>query len=204
MQKPPKLIAIHGLKGSGKDLTATMLKKFALNSNTFSFGDKLKSICVAATGISPIHFYDETLKEKPCLSPSGAQYTPRNVMTSMQGPLKEVFGDDFFARDVVGEWAVCLKSGRNLIVTDLRFPVELAVLRDLGAHVLHVHRPVSTYSDFSHVSEKGLPLWGFDYLLQNSGDKASLLQEVRTYVQYLWGPDALHAYPFVPSEIVEF
>lgn len=201
MQQPPKLIAIHGLKGSGKDLTAKMLKKYALNSDTFAFGDKLKRICVAATGIPLLWFYDEALKE--AIHEFGL--SPRVVMTQMQGPLKDLFGDDFFAIDVVKAWRLSQQKNSSLIVTDLRYQVELKVLRDLGAEVLHVQRPdTGMYTGFTHSSEQGLPLSDLDRLLDNSRDKPYLMQQVRNVVKDLWGASALHAYPFHASDCSEF
>lgn len=201
MQQPPKLIAIHGLKGSGKNLTAKMLMKYALNSDAFAFGDRLKSICSATWNVPLSSFHDEALKEKPI----HGTMTPRAMMTRMQSPIKQAFGNEFFADFLRPAWANSLKNKRHLIVTDLRFPVELQVCRSLGALVIHVQRPATgLYEPSNHVSEHGLPLADIDRLLDNSRDKPYLLQQVRNVVKDLWGPAALHAYPFTSTDCIEF
>ena len=39
-----------------------------------------------------------------------------------------------------------------MVVTDARFPNEIAMLEELGARIIHIHRP-SLVSDVSHPSE---------------------------------------------------
>lgn len=204
MQYSSKLIAIHGLKGAGKDLTSKMLQKYVVNSATFAFGDRLKSICSAAWGVPLSTFYDEALKEKP-LGGAHGDMTPRGIMTSMADAIKKQFGGDFFAKSLYTAWAQALRSQRPLIVTDLRHPVELQVCRDLGAIVIHVQRPdPGLYAPSTHVSEQGLPLAHSDLLISNSGTKADLLLQVRAKIELLWGPDALKSYPYLDSECIEF
>jgi len=201
MKTSPKLIAIHGLKGSGKDLTASMLRKYVPNSLKFAFGDRLKQMCSVAWDVPLGNFHDETLKEKPL--PNGL--TPRAMMTGLQGPVKDAFGDDFFAAILREAWAKAKALELSLIVTDLRFPVEMAICRELGASVLKVDRPNNPlYSNFSHVSERGLPVRESDFLLLNPEDKFYLIRQVRAVVEEIWGDDALKSYPFTNAEASEF
>lgn len=137
MDYTPKLIALHGLKGSGKDLAARIIQSYVLNSQTFAFATKLKQICATAWDVSLVNFNDETLNE---LIISGKDLSPRSMMTYMQGALKEAFGNDVFAKGLVPAWSKALSAGKTLIVTDLRFDVELEVCRNLGALVVHVQR----------------------------------------------------------------
>lgn len=202
MDYTPKLIALHGLKGSGKDLTARIIQSYVLNSQTFAFATKLKQICATAWDVSLVNFNDETLKERII---SGKDLSPRSMMTSMQGALKEAFGNDVFAKDLAPAWSKALSAGKTLIVTDLRFDVELEVCRNLGALVVHVQRDSNDlYTPSDHVSERGLPLEGRYKVLMNSGDQIYLLHQVRGLIEYVWGRDALRAYPFVPSDLSRF
>ena len=202
MQQPPKLIAIHGLKGSGKDLTAKMLRKYAINSDTFAFADKLKKVCSVAWGVPIDHFYSDTLKE---VEVRGTGMSPRTMMTSLSDVIKGRYGEGFFVDEVAYRWREALQDRRHLIVTDLRFPFEAARLRDLGAIVIHVERPGNTlYSASTHASEHGLHKRDHDPVIDNSRDKAYLMQQVRNIVRIIWGEAALHSYPFNPTEVVEF
>lgn len=198
MQHPPKLIAIHGLKGSGKDLTASMLMRYVENSIEFSFGRKLKKICAEAFEL-PLHvFYSEELKETPTVRDG---LSPRQMMTGMDKPLKDAFGQNFFAKSLIRVWEDALRHDQTLVVSDLRFPVERDVCDRLGALVVHIQRPpTGLYSDFSHASEAGLPVMPGDFVIDNSSDRTNLLMQVRSLVLHIWGSDALRRYPFVPPE----
>jgi hypothetical protein len=201
MQQPPKLIAIHGLKGSGKDLTAKILRKYVLNSDGFAFGTRLKQICSVAWDVPLSKFHSEYDKERTL----DYGLSPRDMMTRIQGPLKAEFGEDFFAKSLREAWKASLIARNTLVVTDLRFPVELQLCRDLGAVVVHVQRPPSgLYTPSVHASEQGLPIGPVDTVLDNSKDRAHLMLQVRVLVLRLWGANALHSYPFVDSDCVEF
>lgn len=201
MKHPSKLIAIHGLKGSGKDLTASMLQKYILNSERFAFGDKLKRICSVAFDVPLNYFHDEAMKERG-VSEWG---TPRGLTMQVADTFRSHFGDDFFAHDLRSAWAKAQANGKSLIVTDLRFPVELRTCRKLGAVVVHVQRPATgLYSPSTHSSEAGLPLDYLDSLICNTGTKSMLLAQVRQLICVVWGPEALKEYPFVDQNCFEF
>lgn len=202
MQYPPKLIGLHGLKGSGKDLSAAMIRKYASNSRCFAFADKLKRMCSVAWSVPLESFYSVALKEEVI---PRVGLSPREMMTSMQDVIKARYGEDFFVGEVVGAWEAALRARDSLLVTDLRFHVELQRLREIGAVVVHIGREdKALYRPSTHVSEAGLSGTRWDYVIHNHGDKNYLLRQIRGLVCSIWGEDSLKAYPFIPEEIVEF
>jgi len=186
MSVHPKLIALHGAKGAGKDLVGTYLRRLSFDAQFFAFGTRLKAICSVAFDVPMTHFVLDSLKEKPL--PNGL--TPREIMTRMQGPLKQEFGDDFFAAPLRAAWDNARRVGHHLIVTDLRFPVELRLCRDLDARVIHVLRPDNNlYAPSDHVSEAGLPLGACDLTILNSSTKADLWRVCQDVALRIYGED---------------
>ena len=203
----PDIIALHGLKGAGKDTVAQMIMKYRPQMKTWAFAHKLKEVCALAFHVPLRHFYDEELKEQ-CLDFTVPGYrhqyvTPRLLMKDMADTLKAKFGADFFAVDLA--WAATSKDyAGGMIVTDLRaYDGEERVMVDrVGARVIHILRPVNDVyaAGDAHGSEKALPVRDGDIIIVNEGTKRDLLLKVRGAIQVIFGQDALKAYPYVPDD----
>jgi len=70
----------------------------------------------------------------------------------------------------------------NWIITDTRFPNEAQAVKDAGGIVIRVDRP-GIKAINTHVSEKALDNWDFDYKIMNGSDIASLMLSVEVVLK---------------------
>ena len=174
--RKPLIIALTGRPGAGKDSIADVLapqQGFA----RIAFADALRREVCEAWRIDLRMLTDRPTKELElpalaagmCSDPAFMRWVadggdsltaPRSPRWALQrwASFKRQFTPDYFAR-IVERWIRRqLGSGWNrIVVTDLRDPVEEAMLRRLGAKVVRVHRPelAALPSDTAmHVSEQ--------------------------------------------------
>ena len=174
--KTPLIIALTGRPGVGKDSIGDVLapqQGFA----RIAFADALRREVAEAWRIDLRMLTDRPTKELElpalaagmCSDPAFMRWVadggdsltaPRSPRWTLQrwASFKRQFTPDYFAR-IVERWIRRqLGSGWNrIVITDLRDPVEEAMLRRLGAKVVRVHRPelAALPSDTAmHVSEQ--------------------------------------------------
>ena len=158
--REPLIIALTGRPGVGKDSIGDVLapqQGFA----RIAFADALRSEVAEAWRIDLRMLTDRPTKELElpalaagmCSDPAFMRWVadggdsltaPRSPRWALQrwASFKRQFTPDYFAR-IVERWIRRqLGSGWNrIVITDLRDPVEEAMLRRLGAKVVRVHRP---------------------------------------------------------------
>lgn len=158
--RKPLIIALTGRPGAGKDSIADVLapqQGFA----RIAFADALRREVAEAWRIDLRMLTDRPTKELElpalaagmCSDPAFMRWVadggdsltaPRSPRWALQrwASFKRQFTPDYFAR-IVERWIRRqLGSGwTRIVVTDLRDPVEEAMLRRLGAKVVRVHRP---------------------------------------------------------------
>ena len=158
--RKPLIIALTGRPGAGKDSIADVLapqQGFA----RIAFADALRREVAEAWRIDLRMLTDRPTKELElpalaagmCSDPAFMRWVadggdsltaPRSPRWALQrwASFKRQFTPDYFAR-IVERWIRRqLGSGWNrIVITDLRDPVEEAMLRRLGAKVVRVHRP---------------------------------------------------------------
>ena len=158
--REPLIIALTGRPGVGKDSIGDVLapqQGFA----RIAFADALRREVAEAWRIDLRMLTDRPTKELElpalaagmCSDPAFMRWVadggdsltaPRSPRWTLQrwASFKRQFTPDYYAR-IVERWiGRQLGSGWNrIVVTDLRDPVEEAMLRRLGAKVVRVHRP---------------------------------------------------------------
>ena len=158
--RKPLIIALTGRPGAGKDSIADVLapqQGFA----RIAFADALRREVCEAWRIDLRMLTDRPTKELElpalaagmCSDPAFMRWVadggdsltaPRSPRWTLQrwASFKRQFTPDYFA-SIVERWIRRqLGSGwTRIVVTDLRDPVEEAMLRRLGAKVVRVHRP---------------------------------------------------------------
>lgn len=142
-----KIIAITGLKGSGKDTTADYIIKNYDNWEKDSFAGTLKDAVSAIFGWDRKMLAGETPQDREIRETRddywseklGFEVTPRIVLQKL--------GTDclrcHFHQNI---WVDSLErkirnTTKNVIITDCRFKNELDMLRKLGAIIVRVQRP---------------------------------------------------------------
>lgn len=96
--------------------------------------------------------------------------------------------------DMRGRVAAALRDGKRVLVTGIRFPNELQLIRDLGGSAVWVERPghpVST--NLADPSEHSLTATDFDLVVLNSGTVADLEVKAQRLIPDLFGVGAAGA-----------
>lgn len=160
MSNQPIVIALTGATGVGKDTVASLLSP-QLGFARIAFADALRREISEAWRIDQRMLTDRITKEWPipalaigmcsetafmswCLESGESLHEARSPRWLLQnwGDYKRRFEPDRYAR-IVRQWIDRqIGNGWNrIVVTDLRYPLEEAALRPLGAKVVRVHRP---------------------------------------------------------------
>lgn len=176
----PRIVGLAGNAGAGKSTAAAFLvgRGFA----RLRFAAPLKSMLsalYAEAGLSAREIarrIEGDLKEKP--DPLLDGRTPRHAMQA----LGTEWGRDMISpRLWVDVWSTraraAILAGRSVVVEDVRFPNEVAAVRNLGGRVIYIARPGATVIA-GHVSE-GLDPAEADAILHNSGTLGALSRALR-------------------------
>jgi hypothetical protein len=185
------LIGLNGRLKSGKDTTFEIIRDLYPDAERISFAEKLK---VSAENL--LKFDRETLdflkndeqvfltlmQEGSSAAPRGFIALPELKMTMREflqrygtESHREVFGTDFWV-----DMALPLDtdhSNRILVVTDMRFPNEVARVRELGGITWKIERASET-SFGAHPSEQDVDD-DIDVFIDNNGTLEDLRVAVR-------------------------
>lgn len=182
------IIALCGAAGAGKTTVAQHLVA-TRGFTRLRFADPIKDM-LRAMGLHDAEL-DGGLKETP--TPLLCGHTPRHAMQTL--------GTEW-GRDCVGAglWVAVMAARLErlalelapalpqVVVDDVRFPNELALLRDRGALVVRVDRPDAPGAG-SHASETHAARLAVDLVLPNTGS----IDDLRRRAEAL--PAAAHTLP---------
>ncbi len=82
---------------------------------------------------------------------------------------REFFGEDTWVNVMRERVAALLDDGQLVVITGIRIPNELAMVRALGGTALWVSRPVMEAAPGTHSTERSLDPSHFDGFIDNSG-----------------------------------
>jgi hypothetical protein len=199
------LLGLTGAAGAGKDSAAAVLVRHGWLA--MAFADALRIEACTAWGIDIRPFCDRRVKEHTtpqlavglCMNASFLQWAahlglahmePRSPRWVMQawGTFRRQQNPLYWVQQVQ-RWVMYQRStGRQgLVLTDVRFDNEAAMLRQLGGHLVRVHRPelpTMATDTAAHPSEQHIHLRA-DADLHNDGDLQHLEAEVARVVLQL-------------------
>lgn len=202
---PPGLIGLTGKVGAGKDTAAAVLQRAGWRG--MAFADALRIEAAEAWGVDIRTFTARVTKDTP-LAPLRAGWcmnkqflawlvyrggslqdarSPRWVMQTW-GTFRRAAEPGYWVRQVE-HWIRYQRSTGHprLVITDVRLPVEAAMLRRMGGALVRVHRPdlpPLEPSTAGHESEHHTTLQA-DADLHNDGDLQHLAAEVARVLQAL-------------------
>jgi len=176
----PTLVALGGLKGSGKSTAAE-----SLICNGFvrvKMAGALKAMLdtlMKYQGASPValeNYIEGDLKEHGC--PYLAGRTPRHAMQTLGAE----WGRDLIAQDFwvsVAKEAIVhnMNAGLSIVVDDVRYPNELEMIRSLGGVTVWIARP-GVYQSLAHSSEKSISAADFTLTVVNDGAERDLRRSI--------------------------
>src|SRR4051812_41564969 len=126
------IIGLNGRMQSGKDTTAQILARLFENVERGAFADKLKDSAAAALQITREQLEFLKLDGKiQIIGPGWAQTITGRQYLQFYGTEahRNVFGNDFWVEQVFDK---PVTDGTILVVTDMRFPNEIAGVLDRG------------------------------------------------------------------------
>lgn len=142
-----KVIAITGLKGSGKDTIASIICKHDKSFKTIAFADRLKDVCALLFNweremLSGRFVESREWREKPdefWTKELGVEFTPRRALTSI--------GTDIIRGTIFNNiWDIIVKKeildnpNTNFVITDCRFANEIRMIKNLNGIIVQVER----------------------------------------------------------------
>jgi hypothetical protein len=161
----------------GKDLAASWLVQ-DYGFHRLAFADALKKACKEIFGW---HSWDLTQEQK-------AEYdgfydmTPREQLQRVGVALRSAIEEDIWVARVELHLLEDLQ-GCNVVITDVRFPNEVNMVRRYGGVYVKVLRPGVAGVAGNHVSETSLAAVEPDYTLVNDSTESGFRREVERMLQ---------------------
>lgn len=189
-----KRIALCGAAGAGKDTVADILP-----ARKLAFADALYREVAEAWGVEQhvLRCRETKELEAPNLSVAHCKdmefrtncwrdfhNRPRSPRQILQwwGDYRRAQDPDYFVnltRDAVG---LLLADGHAVVITDVRFPNEAALVRQLGGQLWQIRRPGYEAGCTGHASDTDGSEFGPDRVVWNMGN----LDELQAYALAAW------------------
>lgn len=191
-----RIIALCGAAGAGKDTVADMLP-----SRKIAFSDALYEEVAEAFNVKVEWLKDRQNKEvrKARLAPTYSsnenffQYArdilgfsdegllePKSPRQALQwwGDYRRAQDPDYFVRAVRESMRPYVKVPPAYVITDVRFPNEAAMARQLGGQIWQIRRTGYEAGGTGHASDTAGDEFNPDLVIDNNGTLMSLSQKV--------------------------
>lgn len=194
----PRVIGLHGVARSGKDTTAGFLAEYGYER--LAFADALRNGLYALNPIVGADNRGRLVRVQEVVDEVGWDDAKAYRLSDEGDPeirvLLQRLGTEV-GRDLISDtvWVDIVLNqikkggaGRRFVITDVRFPNELAALRNISAEMWKISRK-GYGSVNAHASDAGIDDQYFDVLIHNDSDletlhtkvtKALLMESVRT------------------------
>ena len=188
-----KLIALCGAAGAGKDTVADMLP-----ARKLAFADALYREVAEAWGVEQHVLRCRETKETPlgplalfrCADDSfvveshladhwGTARSPRQIL-QWWGDYRRAQDRKYFVDATTLAIVDCLD---DVVITDVRFPNEAAMIRQLGGQIWQIRRPGYEAGGTRHASDTAGDEFAPDRVIRNEGGR----EELRATVLAAWG-----------------
>jgi len=170
----PRLIGLYSpAPGSGKTTVANLL----IEHEHVSFAASLKRAVfnmLRELGLPGSHY---VFTDKEAIIPE-LGVSARHMMQTLGTEWgRACIHPDFWVMIARAKAERIMADGRSVVVDDVRFPNEAAMIRDLGGELWRIDRPGVTYSG-DHSSEGGLEDITPDRVIVNDGTITQLLEKI--------------------------
>jgi len=175
------IIGVSGKKRSGKDTVFSMIDAITaheVRTTRTAFGDQIKQEVADAMNIAADDIDADKERFRPLLQFWGAEFR------------RGYCGDDYWLKKM--RLAAATWYARDwLIITDVRFPNEAELVRELDGVLIRVER--DTGLDDTHDSETALDDYDhFDFRLKNDGSLDDLETAVIGIVNDIYKREPIH------------
>ena len=170
----PRLIGLYSpAPGCGKTTAANLF----IEHQRVSFAAPLKRAVwrlLDDLGLSGFHFAYE---DKEAIIPE-IGVSARHMMQTLGTEWgRACIHPDFWVMIARAETQLIMNDGGSVVIDDVRFPNEAAMIRDLGGELWRIDRPGVIYSG-DHSSEGGLEDITPDQVIVNDGTIAQLKEKI--------------------------
>lgn len=166
----PPLIGLAGKAGSGKDVVGRWLQ-MKYGYSRLAFADPVRQMAQMLFNIPATHVVDRALKEQPL--PEWDGLSPRRIMQLLGTEVGRAIHADVWVKAAVRR----MEAGKKYVITDVRFPNELAEIRKRGGEVWWVERSQTTPVP-DHASERGVVRADCDIAVENNGTLDNLYDAI--------------------------
>lgn len=177
----PKIVALTGSKGCGKDTTAAILRNTFHTDNIpvipIAFADPIKKEVMKIFNLSSVVEYDNFKRSKILPNYNGANVIEGRHVVREIGMLMRRYDVNQFVQYVDESFATWPDA--IWIVTDLRFDNELIHLQNLGAKIVKIKRQVIDTID-THITERGFDDSICDLVIENKHTLDDFTEEVKS------------------------
>lgn len=179
-----RLVGLMGLAGAGKDTAADVLTR-EHGYRRRAFADGVRELALAA---DPIIGDDGNMCLSDLVGERGWDYAKRAYPDEVRGLLQRLgagarrIDPDIWVRRVVT--LVDDQPDVPTVITDVRYPNEVAAIRDRGGVLVWVHRPGVTR--LGHESERAVSAADADVVVVNDGTVRRLHRRVLTALGAGW------------------
>ena len=171
----PQLIGLYSpAPGCGKTTVANMLPEH----RTVSFAAPIKrAVWSMVTDLGLVECFHCVYRDKEAIIP-GIGVSARHMMQTLGTEWgRACIHPDFWVMIARAETQRILADGGSVVIDDVRFPNESAMIRDLGGELWRIDRPGVTY-DGNHSSEGALNDITPDRVIINDGTITQLKEKV--------------------------
>jgi hypothetical protein len=198
MNQVPILIGIVGNIGVGKSLVADYLVKNGFNE--YAFAKPVKDIALNM-GFSHQQIYgtqSQKLKINKYWGISAREFLQklgtdigRNILPTAIPNMDMGTSGSPWVRLFEIHWEKMLDANNHpvLVVSDCRFPDEVASIKARGGYIIKITRPCEKKDgyEYNHESETGIDKLQYDMLIVNNGTKENLFSHVDMGILYAKG-----------------
>ncbi len=175
------IIAIHGLKQSGKSTVGEYLR-WCYGFKHLMFAGKLKAAAAAlcycsATTVESIEWKDAPLSQYDNM-------TGRQFLQRLGDAMKKEFGEDYWIRTLNVSLEMWVEKGENIVITDMRMPNEYEYIQSVEGAAFHIY--MGSFTDKStdtHRTEAGIRGVPWDYSIANNGTLDELYASVDVWMK---------------------
>lgn len=161
----PKIVALTGFKGSGKDTVADILiqqYKERVDIERIAFADPIKHEVMRVFGLRSIEDYD--VFKRSLVTSNNHSFDGRHIVREI-GMLMRRYDVNQFVQYV--DDTINSKQDTIWIITDMRFDNELIHLQNLGAKIVKINRPFVGSIIDTHITERGFDDSVCDVVIEN-------------------------------------
>ena len=163
MSVKPMLVGIAGAAGSGKDTVGDWFVKH------FDF-QKLAIASTLKAGLAAMGLPEPASRELKEVNISGFDFSWRHAAQKLGTEWGRNLDENIWLKLAEVKIKALQELGDPVVVTDIRFENEAAMIRNLGGYVIHLQgRKAELGKLESHPSERGIVFVAGDTIIHNGG-----------------------------------